>query len=141
MENSREVATNQYKEFYSIARYLIYVNTVGTRLHSQQGAVTNINMDTKIDRKKMRLQRGKTFFETKTGIGRKGKWLLLKHKALYQIPTVALSLEAQGKNFFIWQKSYLLFSRYLSLHILNHLIIYQISDVMMSISERKRKHF
>ena len=40
--------------------------------------------------------------------------------------------EAQVKNFFISQKSYVPFSKYLS-H-LNHPMIYQICDVMMSIS-------
>ena len=45
-----------------------------------------------------------------------------------------VSSEAQVKNFFISQKSYIPFSSYLSFCIFNHPIIYQISDVMISIS-------
>ena len=44
------------------------------------------------------------------------------------------SFEAQVKNFFISQKSYVPFSRYSSFCIFNHPMIYQICDVMMSIS-------
>ena len=42
--------------------------------------------------------------------------------------------EAQIKNFFISQKNYIPFSRYSSFFIFNHFMIYQISDIMMSIS-------
>ena len=42
--------------------------------------------------------------------------------------------EAQAKNFFISWKSYVPFSRYSSFCIFNHPMIYQICDVMMSIS-------
>ena len=44
------------------------------------------------------------------------------------------SLEAHAKNFFFSQKSYVPFSRYSSVCIFNHLMIYQICDVMMGIS-------
>ena len=44
------------------------------------------------------------------------------------------SSEAQVDNFFILQKSYVPFSRYSSLRILKDPMIYQICDVMMSIS-------
>ena len=55
----------------------------------------------------------------------------LRYKA---ITSQNVSLEAQVKKFFISPESYVPFSRYLSFCILNHLIIYQICDVMMSIS-------
>ena len=42
--------------------------------------------------------------------------------------------KAQIKNFFIWWINYVPFSRYSSFHIFYHRMIYQISDVMMSIS-------
>ena len=48
--------------------------------------------------------------------------------------------EAQVKNFFILWKSYAPFSRYSSFCIFNHLMIYQICDVM-SISIWDRVHF
>ena len=49
--------------------------------------------------------------------------------------------EAQIKNFFIFWKSYVPFSRYSSFCIFNHLMIYQISDVTMSISTWDKVHF
>ena len=49
-----------------------------------------------------------------------------------------MSSEPQGKNFFILLKSYIPFSRYSSFCIFNHLMIYQICDVMMNISIWKR---
>ena len=49
--------------------------------------------------------------------------------------------EAQIKNFFIFWKSYVPFSRYSSFCIFNHLMIYQICEVMMSISTWDRVHF
>ena len=52
-----------------------------------------------------------------------------------------LSSEAQLKNFFISQKSHVSFSRYSSFCIFNHPMIYQIYDVMMSISTWDRVHF
>ena len=45
-----------------------------------------------------------------------------------------VSPEAQVKNFFDSQKSYVPFSRYSSFSIFNHPMIYQTCDVMMSIS-------
>ena len=42
--------------------------------------------------------------------------------------------KAQLKNYFISQKNYVPFSRYSSFFIFNHSMIYQISDVTMSIS-------
>ena len=49
--------------------------------------------------------------------------------------------KAQIKNFFISQKSYVPFSRYSSFCIFNHPMIYQISDVTMSISTWDKVHF
>ena len=49
--------------------------------------------------------------------------------------------KAQIKNFFISQKSYVPFSRYSSFCIFNHPMIYQISDVTMSISTCDKVHF
>ena len=48
--------------------------------------------------------------------------------------------EAQVKNFFILYKSYILFSRYSSFCILNDHMIYQICDVMVSVSTRDKVH-
>ena len=52
-----------------------------------------------------------------------------------------VSSEAQVKNFFISQKSYVPFSSYSSFCIFNHPMIFQICDVMMSISIGDRVHF
>ena len=49
--------------------------------------------------------------------------------------------EAQVKNFFVSWKSYVPISRYSSFFIFNHPMIYQICNVMMSISTWDRKHF
>ena len=48
--------------------------------------------------------------------------------------------ETQVKRFFVSQKSYVPFSRYSSFCIFDHPIIYQICDVMMSISTWDRMH-
>ena len=45
-----------------------------------------------------------------------------------------MSSEAHVNNFFISQKIYAPFLRYLSFCIFNHPVIYQICDVMMNIS-------
>ena len=45
-----------------------------------------------------------------------------------------MSTEAQVKNFFISKENYVSFSRYSSFDIFNHPMIYQICNVMMSIS-------
>ena len=50
-------------------------------------------------------------------------------------------LESQVKNIFVSKKSYVLFSRYSSFCIFNHLTIYQISEVKMSISIWDMVHF
>ena len=55
---------------------------------------------------------------------------LLSYLELKRLPQ-NLSFEAQFKNFFILQKSYVSFS---SFCIFNHPIIHQVCDVMMSIS-------
>ena len=52
-----------------------------------------------------------------------------------------VSTEAKVKNFFILQKSYAPFSRYSSFCIFNHPMIFQICDVMMSISTWDTVHF
>ena len=49
--------------------------------------------------------------------------------------------KAQIKNFFISYKNYVPFSRYSSFCIFNHPMIYQISDVTMSISTWDKVHF
>ena len=49
--------------------------------------------------------------------------------------------EAQIKNFFISLKNYVPFSRYSSLCIFNHPMIYQICNVTMSISKWDKVHF
>ena len=49
--------------------------------------------------------------------------------------------EAQIKNFFILKKNYVSFSRYSSFCIFNHLMIYQICDVTVSISTWDNLHF
>ena len=49
--------------------------------------------------------------------------------------------EVQVKNLFILWKSYAPFARYSSFRIFNHLMIYQIWEVMMSISTWDRMHF
>ena len=49
--------------------------------------------------------------------------------------------KAQIKNFFISYKNYVPFSRYSSFCIFNHPMIYQISDVTMSISTWGKVHF
>ena len=50
-------------------------------------------------------------------------------------------LKAQIKNFFISKKNYVPLSRYSSFYIFNHPLIYQISDVTMSISTWDKVHF
>ena len=52
-----------------------------------------------------------------------------------------VSSETQVKNCFILQKNYVPFSRYSSFFIFNHPMIYQICDVMMSISTQDKVHF
>ena len=52
-----------------------------------------------------------------------------------------MSSESQIKNFYISKKNYVPFSRYSSFCIFNHLMIYQICDVTMSISAWDRVHF
>ena len=49
--------------------------------------------------------------------------------------------KAHIKDFFISQKNYVPFSRYWSFCIFNHRMIYQISDIMMSISTWDKVHF
>ena len=49
--------------------------------------------------------------------------------------------EAQVEIFFVSWESYVSFSRYSSFCIFNHLMIYQICDIMMSINTRDRVHF
>ena len=49
--------------------------------------------------------------------------------------------ETQFNNFFVSQSNYVPFSRYSSFCIFTHLMIYQIYDVMISISTWKRVHF
>ena len=49
--------------------------------------------------------------------------------------------EAQVKNCFVSYKSYVLFSRYSSVCIFNHSMIYEICDVIMSIITWDRVHF
>ena len=49
--------------------------------------------------------------------------------------------KVQIKNFFISKKNYVPFSRYSSFCIFNHPIIYQISDITMSISTWDKVHF
>ena len=49
--------------------------------------------------------------------------------------------KAQIKNFFILYKNYVPFSRYSSFCIFNYPMIYQISDVMVSISTWGKVHF
>ena len=49
--------------------------------------------------------------------------------------------KAQIKNFFISYKNYVPFSKLSSFRILNHPMIYQISEVKMSISTRDKVHF
>ena len=55
----------------------------------------------------------------------------LKHKT---ITSQNVSSEAQVKNSFISSKSYVLVSRYSDFFIFNHSMIFQIYNVMMSIS-------
>ena len=52
-----------------------------------------------------------------------------------------VSSEAQINNFFISLKNYVRFSRYSNFCIFNHLVIYEIWDVTMSISTWNRVHF
>ena len=59
----------------------------------------------------------------------------------YKTTTQNVLSEAQVRNFFISQKSYVPLSRYLSFCIFSHPIIYQICDVMMSISTWNEVHF
>ena len=49
--------------------------------------------------------------------------------------------ETQVKRFFVSKKIYVLFSRYSSFCIFDHPMIYQICDIMMSISTWDRMHF
>ena len=62
----------------------------------------------------------------------------LRHKT---ITSQNVSYEAQVKNFYILQKSYVPFSRCSSFSIFYHPMIYQICDVMMSSSTWDRVHF
>ena len=50
-------------------------------------------------------------------------------------------ISATKKNFFLSWESYVLFSRYLRFCIFNHLMIYQICDIMMNIIIWDRVHF
>ena len=50
-------------------------------------------------------------------------------------------ISATKKNFFLSWESYVLFSRYLRFCIFNHLMIYQICDIMMNIIIWDRMHF
>ena len=52
-----------------------------------------------------------------------------------------VSSYAQIKNFFVSWKCFVSFSRYSSFCIFNHFMIYQICDIMMSISTWERIHF
>ena len=52
-----------------------------------------------------------------------------------------VSFEAQAKNFFISEKSFVLFSKYSSFCIFNHPMMYHICDVMMSISTWDKVQF
>ena len=52
------------------------------------------------------------------------------------ITSQIVSSEAQVKNFFVLLKGYIPFSRYSSFCIVNHVMIYQIFDVMTSISTK-----
>ena len=61
---------------------------------------------------------------------------ILLSTAIYYV-----SYERQVKNFFISKKSCVPFSEYSSFCMFNHSIIYQICDVMMSISMWDRMHF
>ena len=61
---------------------------------------------------------------------------ILLSTAIYYV-----SYEGQVKNFFISKKSCVPFSGYSSFCMFNHSIIYQICDVMMSISIWDRVHF
>ena len=66
----------------------------------------------------------------------------LKGYLRYKIITSQnVSPEAQVKNFFVSQKSYFLFSRYLSSCIFNYPKIYKICDVIISISTWDKVHF
>ena len=73
-------------------------------------------------------------------------WILYLHVWLkgclcYKtITSQNVSSEKQIKNFFIL-KNYIPFSRYSSFCIFNHLMIYQICDVTMSISTWDKAHF
>ena len=58
-----------------------------------------------------------------------------------QITSQNVPPKAQIKNFFISYKNYVSFSRCSSFWILNHPMIYQISDVAMSINTWDKVHF
>ena len=62
----------------------------------------------------------------------------LRYKA---ITSQNVPSEAQVKNFFISQQSYVPFSRYSSVCVFYHPMIYQICDVLMSISTCDRVQF
>ena len=61
-------------------------------------------------------------------------WQFEGYLSYRNMTSLIVSFEAQVKKFFIWYKGYVPFSRYSSLYIFNHLMIYQIWDVIMSIS-------
>ena len=57
------------------------------------------------------------------------------------ITSAIVSSESSVKNFFVFKRSYVPFSRYSIFLHFNHLMIYQICDVMMSISTWDRVYF
>ena len=70
--------------------------------------------------------------------------LVTKLKGYLHYKTISsqtVLFEAQVKNFFFLLKSYVSFSRYLSFHIFNHSMIYQICDIMISVSAWDSVHF
>ena len=66
------------------------------------------------------------------------KWLIkgpnISYLHYWTITLQNVTSEAQVRNLFISQKSYVPFLRYSSFCIFNHLMIYQICDVMMNIT-------
>ena len=71
-------------------------------------------------------------------------WCQIGLKGYLHYKTISsqnLSYEAQAKNFFISEKSYVPFSKYSSFCIFSHPMIYQICDVMISITTWDRVHF
>ena len=73
------------------------------------------------------------------------KWLIkgpnISYLRYWTITLQNVTSEAQVRNLFIFQKSYVPFLRYSSFCIFNHPMIYQICDVMMNISTQDRVHF